>query len=205
MAANRTTVLEWLSDRGSEIITDAEDLADLAVRIEAAGTFDATAFALEMLQLTRMIGESASTVLHFERLRVPAAVGAGDTQDALTVLVTVAQAIAAGRVGWPSRPAARQARTILATSLDDALAILSPLSATTFIWLSALAQIALRLLSEIAANSAPIIIVQTGVSLPSTALAYHLYGDANRAGSLVDIARSATPMIMPAQFEAISS
>ncbi len=72
-------------------------------------------------------------------------------------------------------------------------------------YLSRLIEIAVLIVSEQAANAVPIVRVETGVSLPSSVLAYQLYGDATRAQSLVDIARSATPMIMPVAFEAPES
>ncbi len=45
--------------------------------------------------------------------------------------------------------------------------------------------------------------VETGISLPSTLLAYKLYGDPARAGALCDVAGSMTPALMPARFEAL--
>ncbi len=65
--------------------------------------------------------------------------------------------------------------------------------------------ISVRVISDIAANAAPIVNVRTGISLPSTVLAYQLYGDAKRAQGMVDIAGAATPLVMPTTFDALAS
>ena len=72
-------------------------------------------------------------------------------------------------------------------------------------YLSRLVEIAVLIVSDQAANAVPIVRVETQMSLPSTVLAYQIYGDAARAGSLVDIARSTTPMLMPISFDALES
>jgi prophage DNA circulation protein len=72
-------------------------------------------------------------------------------------------------------------------------------------WLAGLNAMAVRVVSNIAADAVPLVRVETGVSLPSSVLAYKLYGDATRAEGLVDIARSMTPMLMPSVFEALES
>jgi prophage DNA circulation protein len=59
-------------------------------------------------------------------------------------------------------------------------------------------------LSQTAAERAPAVRVETGVSLPSTLLAYDLYGDAGRAEALVDRNRVATSLVMPVSFEAVA-
>ena len=202
---DRSELLTWLSDRASEVVTDADDRNDVANRILAATSLTADAFALEALQLSRIVGESVTTVEQLQSLRLPQSMLEGDTRNALTMLIMVAQSVAIGRVSWPSRPVARKARAALADLGEAALAVASPLGPDLYGWLTTLLQVALRLLSDIAANAAPVVIVQTGVSLPATVLAYQLYGDAGRAGGVVDIARSATPMIMPTEFEAIAS
>jgi prophage DNA circulation protein len=59
-------------------------------------------------------------------------------------------------------------------------------------------------LSRIAASRAPLVIVETGVSLPSTLLAWELYEDPERAGELVERNRIGTPLLMPIGFEALA-
>ncbi len=72
-----------------------------------------------------------------------------------------------------------------------------PRGAPLYAWLQALGATGLRILSDIAANAVPMVRVETGISLPSSVLAYRLYGDAGRAEGLCGVARSLTPMLMP--------
>lgn len=62
--------------------------------------------------------------------------------------------------------------------------------------------LAARHLSSRIPDLAPVIIVETGVSLPSNVLAYRLYGDPNRGLELAQRNRVATPCMMPTAFEA---
>lgn len=50
----------------------------------------------------------------------------------------------------------------------------------------------------------PIILVNAAVSLPATAAAWALYGDASRAAEIVARNRVATPALMPLTFEALA-
>jgi hypothetical protein len=59
-------------------------------------------------------------------------------------------------------------------------------------------------LSRIAASRAPLVRVETGISLPSTLLAWELYQDPDRAGELVGRNRVSTPQLMPIAIEALS-
>jgi prophage DNA circulation protein len=123
-------------------------------------------------------------------------------------MVSIGGSIAGCRTDWPSRPSARAARTRVATAGAEGSAAADTLGgdgADLYAWLTATTAISCRMISEIAANAAPIVRVSTGISLPSTVLAYQLYGDAKRAGGLVDLAGSSTPMVMPTLFDALAS
>jgi prophage DNA circulation protein len=61
---------------------------------------------------------------------------------------------------------------------------------------------AVRHLSSRIPNLAPVVIVETGRSLPSNVLAYRLYGDPERGIELVHRNAVATPCLMPTKFEA---
>jgi hypothetical protein len=198
-------ILAWLSARASEIVTDADDTASVADRLAVASSLDAAAFAAEVLDLSRIIGESVRTAAGFKALAVFPEFDSDIGRDGVTLLATVAQALAIGRVDWPSRPAARAARTAFVDLAHQAYAVAAPLGPDLYAWLAGLVSVAVRLVSDRAASATPMVTVESGLSLPSTVLAYQLYGDANRAASLVDIARSATPLIMPARFEALAS
>jgi prophage DNA circulation protein len=208
MAADKTTILSWLADLSAAIVTDPEDLADVSSRIAVAASLDAAAFATEALSLTRIVAESVSDSAGFDRWSIAQTVAAGDTRDAMSVLLSAALSIAGGRVDWPSRPQAGKARSRIVDSGDVALAVASNMGgdgADLYGWLSSLTDVASRLISDLAANAVPIVKVMTGLSMPSTVLAYQLYGDANRAEALVDISSSATPLVMPTLFDALAS
>ena len=208
MAADRDTILSWLANLCAAIITDADDLADTADRIVAAADLDALAFAAEVLDLMRIVAESVTDATGFDMIVIPDTILAGDTFDAMTVLVALGLSISGGRVDWRARPNARKARTRISTAGDAGLAVASAMGgdgADLYSWLSSVVEVACRLVSELAANAVPIVKVQTGLSLPSTVLAYQLYGDATRAADLVDVAGSATPLVMPTAFDALAS
>jgi prophage DNA circulation protein len=207
MAADRQTVLSWLADLAATIIQDADDLADVSARISAAPDLDAVAFATEALTLMRVVAESVTVAADFDRISVPAS-ATGGTRNAMAIMVSMGLAIAGCRAEWPSRPMARSARSRVSAAGDDGAAAADTLGgdgADLYSWLTAVSAISCRLISDIAANAAPVIRVSTGISLPSTVLAYQLYGDAKRAGDLVDLAGSSTPMVMPTLFDALAS
>jgi hypothetical protein len=208
MAADRDTILSWLADLSSAIITDADDLADTSGRIVAASDLDAGAFASEALDLMRVIAESVTDATGFDLIVIPDTVAAGETRNAMTVLVALGLSVSGGRVGWRARPRARKARSRIADAGDLGLAVVSTMGgdgADLYSWLSSVVEVACRLVSDIAANAVPIVKVQTNLSMPSTVLAYQLYGDATRAADLVEIAGSTTPLVMPISFDALAS
>lgn len=208
MAADKDTILSWLADLCAAIVTDKDDLADTPARIVAAADLDAIAFAPEVLDIMRVIAESVTDAPGFDMIVIPDTVSPGDTYDAMTVLMGFGLSISGGRVNWRSRPRARKARSRISSAGDAALAVVSAMGgdgADLYSWLSGIIEVACRLVSDLAANAVPIIRVQTGISLPSTVLAYQLYADASRAADLVDIAGSATPMVMPSAFDALAS
>jgi hypothetical protein len=198
-------VIAWLEACAAEIVTDVDDTVMVADRLAAASSIDAAAFASEILDLARVVGESVRTEAHFRRLAQMPDFEDAIARNAVQVISAVALAIGICRVSWPSRPAARKARTILVDTAHQAYAVASPLGPDLYAWLAGLVAVAVRLVSDIAANATPVVHVESGVALPSTVLAYQLYGDANRAGGLVDISGSATPMVMPSGFEALAS
>lgn len=203
MAADRSTVLVWLTSVAGSIVRDAEDEAQIARRVDAAAALDAGAFSAEVIDLVRIVAENADDEPAYAAL-AEVDLDAGASRDAIVLLSAVALALAVGRIGWPSRQAARKARSTLQARAEEAYAVASPLGPDLYAWLRSLVQVAVRLVSEIAANAAPMAQVSTPLSIPSTVAAYHLYGDANRARQVVDIARSATPMLMPSLFDVLA-
>ncbi|TCA02750.1 hypothetical protein [Rhizobium leguminosarum] len=207
MAADRQVVLSWLADLAATIIKDADDLADVTARISVAPGLDVAEFATEALALMRIVSESVTLAADFDRISVPAS-ETGETRNAIAIMVSMGLAIAGCRAEWASRPMARSARTRVSAAGDDGAAAADTLGgdgADLYAWLTDVTAISCRLISDIAADAAPVIRVSTGISLPSTVLAYQLYGDAKRAGAVVDLAGSSTPMVMPTLFDALAS
>ena len=207
MSVDRDAVAVWISTLADTLVTDALDAEAIRNRLAAAPDLEAEAFAAEMLSLMRVIAESVSTPSGFDTIK------AGIFEDRATadfgaILLAVGLSIAGGRASWISRPQARAARSRISTAGDSALAIVSAMGGAAvdlYLWLSRLVEIAVRLVSQDAADAVPVVRVETGISMPSTVLAYQLYGDAARAERLVEIAGAATPMLMPVAFDALES
>lgn len=205
MAADKQAICGWLGSLATTLVIDALDTENIAARLNAAPALSAVEFAIESLSLMRVIAESVSSPSGFDTLRSGQFEDAA-TADAASVLLAVGLAIAGGRADWISRPQARAGRDRIASVGDTALTVVSAMGADgvdLYVWLSALTNISVRLVSDLAADAVPVVRVETGISLPSTFLAYQLYGDAGRAQSLVEIAGVSTPMLMPSAFNAL--
>jgi hypothetical protein len=205
MATDRQEICDWLSSLALLIVTDALDAGDLATRLAQAPDLASADFALESINVMRIIAESVTSPAGFDALQAGSFTET-ETENAASVLLAVGLCIAGGRASWISRPQARSGRQRIADQGDAALVVVSAMGADgvdLYSWLTSLINIAVRLVSEQAANAVPVVRVDTGISLPSTYLAYQLYGDASRAESLVEIAGSSTPMLMPASFNAL--
>lgn len=201
------SVCSWLVDLASVLIDDVDDLSNFTSRAAALPLQSLTDRASELLSMAREIGESVASPDEFDALKV-VSFSSGDAQDIGAILLAVGLACAGGRAEWISRPQARAGRERIAAVGVGALSIVSAIGAEAadlYGWLTELTQISIRLVSDIAADLVPVVRVETGISLPSSVLAYKLYGDATRAGNLVDIAGSATPMLMPVGFDALES
>lgn len=199
----RTDIAGWISDLAHLVITDVDDLADVTDRAEALASMTGAAYATEALDLVRIVGESATTPADFAALVAGNGIADAASRAMAQFLAAIARAVAIGRIDWPSRPAAISAREALVSDGETARAYAANFGADVLTWFNGLIAIAVRLVSAIAANRAPMITVETGISLPSTLLAYKLYGDPARAGALCDVAGSMTPALMPARFEAL--
>lgn len=207
MAADKQAICDWLGSLAATLVSDILDAEDVSARLETAPALDAISFAMESLSIMRVIAESVKTPSGFDMLRTDQ-FETSETGIAASVLLAVGLAIAGGRADWISRPQARAGRDRIATAGDVALTAISAMGAEgvdLYIWLSDLVNIAVRLVSDQAADAVPVVRVETGISLPSTFLAYQLYGDASRAGSLVEIAGASTPMLMPSGFNALET
>jgi len=114
-------------------------------------------------------------------------------------------AVAVLRATYAARPDATAARTRfagLASPVVERVGEVLGFAAGEA--LSDLAGETVTTLSRVAADRAPLVTVETGVSLPSVVLAWRLYGDAERSTELVDRNRAATPALMPVRLEALA-
>lgn len=200
-------VASWMYSVGSLVVSDTIDLARLVDLTLASGVDSVEAFFAGGLEASRIIGESVLTPSAFEGIK-PARFDSQQAADLHAVLDAMISATAAPQVAWISRPQARAARHVVQAKGEKALAVLSalgPAYVDLYVALSRLVETSVRIVSDQAADSVPVVRVETGISLPSTVLAYQLYGDAKRAEGMVDIARVGTPMLMPVTFEALES
>ncbi|MFK0336776.1 hypothetical protein ACIQT7_05900 [Agrobacterium deltaense] len=205
MAADKNEIRDWLGNLAATLVTDSLDAQSLSARLDLAPALGAGSFAMESLSLMRIIAESVNSPSGFDTLR-SGQFETAETGNAAAVLLAVGLSVAGGRADWISRPQARSGRDRIAAAGDIALAVVSSMGADgvdLYLWLSELVNISVRLVSDQAADAVPVVRVETGISLPSTFLAYQLYGDAGRADSLVEIAGVSTPMLMPSAFSAL--
>lgn len=202
-----TALLAWIGSLSAAIVTDTDDRMRFAAAIESAPKLDAGLFSVSAIDMARVIGDSVSDTGGFQTLAVPHGLppplsAAGDVLQAVMI------SLAAVKVAWPSRPSARACRDRIGAAVERGLAAAVEIGADgadLYAWLSDLSGIAVQVVSELAANGVPVVTVRTGISLPSSLMAYHLYGDAGRAGDVVDVSRSSTPMLMPTRFQALSA
>lgn len=192
-------VLITLSGLAQELILDADDLARvdaLAMAVQA----DGEAGVVALLQLARLTGEAAA-----DANAVADAVDRVQDDSPLWRLVAlIVLCFAAVRADYPSRQDAQAARAAISARANRVYSEAGVYGPETIAWLVSMTGVATLYLSRTAAERAPAVRVETGVSLPSTLLAYDLYGDAGRAQELVDRNRVATSLVMPVSFEAVA-
>lgn len=187
---------EWLAGLGAQILTGAEDIQGFEALLVRVGIGDATAF----LEACRLLGEAGEASAVLDALD-----GLADVTPATLVGATVMHAFAALRVIYPSRQDASAARSRLGALADSVY----PEAGAVFghealDWLVRLVGTAVVELSAIAAARAPVVRVETGLSLPSSLLAFDLYGDPGRGVELAERNRCGTSFLMPVAFEALA-
>ena len=200
-------VANWMYSVGSLVVSDAIDLARLVDLTLASGVDSVESFFAGGLEASRIVGESVLTPSGFDAIK-PVRFETQGTADLHAVIDAIISATAAPQVEWISRPQARAARKVVLDKGEKALAVISalgPAYVDLYVAVSRLVETSVRIVSDRAADAVPVVRIETGISLPSTVIAYQAYGDAKRAESLVDIARVGTPMLMPVSFEALES
>lgn len=187
------TVRAWLA----AIAALAGLPADEAQRIEAMLAGRPAMGAL--LDAARLIGLAGEADRVFGLALSPAG---ADARSQTVALVMACFAIV--RFDFPARPDAIDARTRLSALADAAYGSLDTDAPRTLGMCIEMAGAALDHVSAVAVTLAPIVRVETGLPLPSSLLAFDLYGDAARGDELVARNRHHAPLLMPTVFEAVA-
>lgn len=205
-AAERLTSVAAAAGMPEEKRPAIADAISGIVRLSAEPVAQASAVAAALVSTCGGIAAVASpaeAIVAFAEAAAPAGADVFDLVAAAAFAAGFCQVLAAG--DYLSRQDARRARDRITPVVDPVLEALSGgLDVSVNEWLSGIADTAAADLSATAANRAPLVSVQTEISLPATALAYALYGDAGRAGELVRRNAVSTPAAMPVGFEAVA-
>lgn len=187
-----------LAALAGDLLSDADDARRASVLSAAAGG-DAAGIAAT-LELARLIGEASDPA---EAFAAGEAMSAPDA-TAMAARLTLC-CFAACRTHLPARQDAAALRARVAAVAEAAYAIVGAAGADVLSFAVAIAGATVRHLSMVAASRAPVVRVETGLSLPASLVAWDLYGDPARGAEIVARNGSATPMLMPAVFEALAS
>lgn len=192
--------MDWLSALIERFITAPSDLR-LAQKHLAAIPAGGDAAGRALIEACRLLGEASE-----DSAGLIDALDAVENPAALDLFgLAVVHSFAAVRAPYPARPDAQAARARLVARAQVAVeAAGDAFGFEAHGWLSRLTGAAAVQISRIAATRAPLVRVETGMSLPAQLLAYDLYGDPARDAELVARAKSATPMLMPVSFEALA-
>lgn len=190
--------MSWISELAGRLLTDAQDLVEvrkLAASAELGGESGANAY----LRLCRLVGKAADPD--------EAILGLPASGDAATLVgALVVHGYAALRATYQAQPDAVAARSAIASRAEAAYpAIGDAFGFEVLDFAVRLAGTVSVELSRIAASRAPLVRVETGLSLPSSLLAWALYADPSRGGELMERNMSGTPMVMPVTIEALAS
>lgn len=191
--------LAIIADLAYRLLLDIEDRAAAGRYAIAAQSGGAAGFEA-LLALARLVGEAADA----NELALMVDRSVAESVPARLALF-VADCFSAARRDYPTRQDAIAARTRIAAKADGLYPLLSPAGADAVAFVARLAGQVVMSLSAVAASRASLVRVETGLSLSSAFMAWELYGDPQRAGELVRRNRVATPMLMPAAFEALAS
>lgn len=191
--------MEWLADLVDRFLTEAGDLAR-ARKLLLAGVAGGSEGAAAYLEACRLLGEAAPNSSGLVAALDEAAARPVDRVGQLVIA-----SFAAVRADYAARSDAQVARAALAARVErDTDVIGDAFGHEVHGWVLALVGTAIEQLSQIAASRAPLVRVETGLSLPSSLLAWDLYGDPKRDGELVERNHAGTAMVMPIILEAIA-
>ncbi len=192
---------DWLVSLVDPTALDDDDQAQIdqaIARLSGSGE----AAALAAMEIVKIIGETRDPDALIRSLDVPFGFTA-DEESAAEVITLALHAFAAVRVDYGDQPSAALAREALSAGAERVYAIVDETyGADVLAWLVQLTGEAVLIISALAANLVPMVRIETAIPLPSSLLAYDLYGDAERGGNLVRRNAAATALAMPKILEA---
>lgn len=205
-AGRGATMLEALrldagitGETADQLAARIEDLAVLEYADDPEGWLTtASEIALDLAR--EADGDTAGTFRTYARFANTDSV----TDVAMAGLLGGAAALVTAAADYACRQDAVAARTALAGMADVAREAMARLGYAAAEWYGGLIGTALDAISRDAANLKPLVRVETGLSLPSTLLAWQLYGDPTRADELVQRNKVATACFMPAVLTAVA-
>lgn len=172
----------------------AEDDGALLAGLLAAGTAEGA------LEAARLAGEAADPAALLSALD-----GAEIATPADRALGLVMRCFAALRLDYPARQEAEAMRAAISGAAEPAYAACGEAYGHAVLdWLVLMTAATVTALSAIAASRAPLVRVETGLSLPSALVAWDLYGDPGRGAEIAARNRCGTPMLLPAVLEALA-
>jgi hypothetical protein len=206
LATARLSTLSPLATGGSALSREVSAATDALATAATTIAADPSGYASALVSGWRRIALDADPGELFAMLPGEIATpGEGVAGIAETAAMAGAMSIAAMRRTYSARQDASRAREALRAAAQGVLDNAGALGAEVFEWTAGITGEAARGLSRTAASRAPLVRVETGVSLSSIRAAYALYGDPHRAGEIVDRNRVATPAFLPLAFEAPTS
>lgn len=192
VSAPRVTSLADVAAIGAELVSDVQAVARAATAGDASPALYAAA-----ASSVSAVPTSASPVLtmQFALARALAA--------SVEVACLGEAFVCEARTDFADRQSATAARARIAAAMDGASdRIAAALGQSVLGALTIAAGQTNAQLVSLAADLQPVVRVQTPTSVPSTFLAWELYGDPSRAPEIVKRNRVATPLFMPTSIEA---
>lgn len=193
------SLLDQLDLLAADLLIDAEDKAralTLQLRADRGGDDGC----LALLELARLIGEAGDP-----QPTLSAALAIVMRDDLSAALVLTIACFAAIRIDHAARQDATATRVSISTAAAKAYDLIEASGPDVMSWLVGLVGVTVRHLSADATSRVPVVRVETGISLPSSLLAWDLYGAPQRGAEIVARNGSGTPMVMSVTFEALAS
>ncbi|HEV2501482.1 MAG TPA: hypothetical protein VGV39_00305 [Mesorhizobium sp.] len=190
---------DWLFRLCDRLLTDADDriVAQQKQATIAAGGTDAAAAFLELCRLAGEAADPAAALIALDEVE--------DAEPVDLLGLLVIHAFADLRASYPAQPDASAARERLALRAEAAYpAIGDMLGHAVLDFTVRMVGEATVQLSRLAANAAPLVRVETGISLPSSLIAFDLYGQASRGAEIMERNRCGTPMMLPSPLKALA-